>query len=61
MRHDSDVDLLLDFPDDRATSLAWGAAEEACRELGLRPDIRSVTQCSPAFLAHVVPDAEVLA
>jgi predicted nucleotidyltransferase len=57
LRYDSDVDLLLDFPDDEATSAAWGFAETACAALGLVHDIRPVALCGARFLAHVLPEA----
>ncbi len=60
MRWDSDVDLLLDFPDDDAASRAWNAAEAVCRDLGLVGDIRPVGLCGTAFLEHVLPRAVVL-
>lgn len=60
MRPDSDVDLLLDFPDD-TTPAAWTFAEMASAELNVRYDIRPVSLCDDRFLAHVLPHAVVLA
>jgi predicted nucleotidyltransferase len=57
LRHDSDVDLLLDFPDEATTRRAWELAEAACRDLGLRADIRPLEGCGGRFLAHVMPEA----
>jgi predicted nucleotidyltransferase len=51
MKWDSDVDILLDFPQ-AATSAAWTFAEQACRERDLdlgHPDDRR--------MLPVVPDA----
>lgn len=58
LRHDSDIDLLLDFPDDDADRRAWDAAEAACSRLKLPHDIRPVRWCSERFLQHVLPGAE---
>jgi predicted nucleotidyltransferase len=61
LRPDSDVDLLLDFPDDASTSAAWDVAETACEQLGLTCDIRPLTMCDARFLDHVLPEAAILA
>ena len=60
LRHGSDVDLLLDFPDDMASTAAWDAAEAACAALDLPCDIRPLRWCDARFLAHVLPGAEPL-
>lgn len=60
VRHDSDVDLLLDFPDARGRSAAWTFAETRCAALGLLCDIRPIEMCDARFLAHVLPEAKVL-
>jgi predicted nucleotidyltransferase len=60
MKWDSDVDLLLDFPED-AMSAAWVFAERACWDRDLDPDILSLGGCKPAFLEHIAPDVRVLA
>ncbi len=57
LRHDSDIDLLLDFPDETATAAAWSFAEEAAARLDLPADIRPIGLCSDRFLAHVLPAA----
>lgn len=59
LRHDSDVDLLVDFPD-AEQSAAWRFAEQACWDRGVTPDIRPFGWCSAEFLAHVLPDAVTL-
>lgn len=61
LRYDSDVDLLLDFPDDAATTAAWDAAERECANLGLQCDARPLAWCSAGFLQHVLPGAAPLA
>ncbi len=60
LRPDSDVDLLLDFPDGNATAAAWDFAEDECARLGLDCDIRPVAMCGLRFLAHVLPEARSL-
>ncbi len=57
LRYDSDIDLLLDFTDDAATTAAWDAAERECAGLGLECDARPLAWCSAAFLDHVLPGA----
>ncbi len=59
MRHDSDVDILADFPPD-ALDDAWVFAEEACWRLRLTPDIRPRAWCSRRFLDHIAHDAVTL-
>lgn len=59
MRHNSDIDILLDFPKD-ATDDAWVFAEDACRRHRLSPDIRPRSWCGPAFLDHIDRDIEVV-
>lgn len=60
LRWNSDVDLLLDFPDGDATAAAWGFAEDECARLGLDCDIRPLAWCEPRFLDHVLPEARSL-
>ena len=60
LRWDSDVDLLLDFPNRDATAAAWGFAEDECVRLGLDCDIRPIAMCEPRFLDHVLPEARSL-
>jgi predicted nucleotidyltransferase len=52
MRHDSDVDVLVDFPDATKTA-AWDFAESLARELALKLDLNEAGACSAAFLAHI--------
>lgn len=60
MRHDSDVDMLADFPPD-ALDDAWVFAEEACWRRNLTPDIRPRAWCSQRFLDHIARDRVTLA
>jgi predicted nucleotidyltransferase len=59
MKFHSDVDLLLDFPDDKLTD-AWNFAETACWDRGLEPDLLPYRWCKPAFLDHIRPDIIVV-
>jgi predicted nucleotidyltransferase len=60
MRWDSDVDLLVDFPDNDI-SAAWSFAEQACWDRALEVDILPYAGCKTAFLAHIASDSKVLA
>jgi predicted nucleotidyltransferase len=59
MRYHSDVDILVDFPDESLRD-AWRFAERACWDRTLEPDIMPYAWCSEAFLQHVAPDLEAL-
>jgi predicted nucleotidyltransferase len=59
IKYDSDVDLLLDFPDD-GLSEAWNFAETACWDRGLEPDLMPYRWCKQAFLDHVALDLQVI-
>lgn len=60
VRWDSDIDLLLDFPDHQRTSAAWTLVEQGCSRHDLACDVMPVAWCSPEFLAHVLPKAVAL-
>jgi Nucleotidyltransferase domain len=60
MRYDSDVDILVDFPE-ATLNEAWNFAEQACWDRDLDPDIMPYAWCKPAFLEHIRPDTVVLA
>jgi tRNA nucleotidyltransferase (CCA-adding enzyme) len=60
MKYDSDIDLLLDFPED-TLSEAWNFAETACWDRGVEPDLMPLSWCKQAFLDHVTPDFQVVA
>ena len=59
MRHDSDIDILIDFPVE-IISAARNFAEDLCIAAHLPADIFPITTHSPAFLDRVMPDALVL-
>jgi predicted nucleotidyltransferase len=59
MRYDSDVDLLLDFPEDRLSE-AWRYAEQVCRDLGLQPDLCPLAWYHADFVARVRDHAVTL-
>jgi predicted nucleotidyltransferase len=52
-RHDSDIDILVDFPDD-SVSDAWRFCEDACQKHKLKPDVRPKNLCSAKFLKGVM-------
>ena len=58
LHYDSDVDLLVDFPAP-ATSAAVDFVEETCARLNLPVDVQPKTWCKEAFLARIVPQAQV--
>jgi len=60
MRHDSDVDILADFPPE-AIDDAWVFAEEACWRRHLPPDIRPKSSVGRDFLDRIGKDLKVLA
>jgi len=60
MKHDSDVDLLLDFPEAKLGK-AWNFAETACSDRALEPDLMPYGWCRKVFLDHVAPDLRVIA
>jgi len=59
LHYDSDVDLLVDFPAP-ATSAAVDFVEETCARLNLRVDVQPKTWCKEAFLARIIPQAQVV-
>jgi predicted nucleotidyltransferase len=59
MKYHSDVDLLVDFPDE-AFGTAWDFAENACWDRGLEPDLLPYRGCKTAFLDHIAPDLRAL-
>jgi predicted nucleotidyltransferase len=60
MRHDSDVDILVDFPP-AALDDAWNFAERACWDRQLEPDITPFSWCKGRFLERITPDLKVVA
>ena len=60
LRHDSDVDILVDFPPN-GLDAAWTFAERACWDRDLDPDILPFAWCKGRFLERITPDLQVLA
>lgn len=58
-RFDSDVDILLDFSEADEPS-AREFAEEVCRRLDLKADVRSWRTASEKFLKHIERDMKVI-
>lgn len=56
LRYDSDIDVLVDFPDGRISE-AWRFFEDACRKEGLTPDVRPKNLCPPKFLEKALVGA----
>ncbi len=54
MRRDSDVDVLIDFPDEEADA-AWTFLEDLAREHGVPIDMHDIRWCSSRFLEHIRP------
>jgi len=59
LHYDSDVDLLVDFPEPQ-TSDAVDFVELTCARLKLRVDVQPRSWCKEAFLARIMPQAQVL-
>jgi predicted nucleotidyltransferase len=59
MKFPSDVDLLIDFPNE-AFAAAWGFAERACWDRGLEPDLLPYGGCKSDFLERIAVDVRVL-
>jgi hypothetical protein len=51
MRYDSDVDILVDFPED-ARGDAWNFAETACWDRGLEPDLYQAPLTATLSVRH---------
>jgi predicted nucleotidyltransferase len=56
MRHDSDFDVMIDFPPDRE-SAAWRVVEDACREADLPADILSTATTTSRFVEKILARA----
>ncbi len=59
MRHDSDLDILIDFPAGR-TADAWNFVEETCSENDIAPDIHDAATSKPAFVERIVAKGLIL-
>ncbi len=58
LRHNRDVDILLDFPQHYLPA-AYDAVETACRQLHLLADLRPAALVSAQFLDHIHPEMKV--
>lgn len=58
-RHDSDIDLLLDFPAEFEAE-AWRRAEATCAELNIEADIKPLAWCDDAFLERALAGAKTI-
>jgi predicted nucleotidyltransferase len=59
MRFDSDIDVLVDFPEDQMRD-AMNAAEDFCEDEGLPCDVLPFETRSRSFLDRVLPTAHEL-
>jgi predicted nucleotidyltransferase len=59
VRHDSDLDLLIDFPPD-GEAAAFSYVEEACSTLGIPADLRPFRYCSERFLSRIAAEMKVI-
>ena len=59
MRYDSDLDILIDCPADRAPE-AWDFVERICAEADIAPDIHDASTSRPAFVERVTAKGLVL-
>lgn len=60
MRVGSDVDVIADFPDDRAAHAACRFLDDTCLALGLSPDARPLGWVSAAVLARAEAEGIVM-
>ena len=60
MRFDSDLDVLVDFPETEAPA-AWDFVEDACSRARLDPDIHDASTSKAAFVARIMSKGVVLA
>ena len=59
LRHDSDVDVVADFPSD-ISSEAWDYAEERAAALGLKPDVHQLSWMGERLSERIVQEGLVL-
>lgn len=59
VRHDSDLDLLIDFPPD-GEAAAFSYVEDACSTLDIPADLRPFRYCSERFLRHIAGEMKVI-
>jgi predicted nucleotidyltransferase len=53
MRHDSDFDVIVDFPFD-AEADAWREVEDACGRHGIKPDVLPVSMTKKSFIDRIM-------
>jgi len=59
VRHDSDLDLPIDFPPD-GEAAAFTYVEDACSTLDIAADLRAFSYCSARFLHHIAGEMKVI-
>jgi len=59
VRHDSDLDLPIDFPPD-GEAAAFTDVEDACSTLDIAADLRAFGYCSARFLDNVAGEMKVI-
>jgi predicted nucleotidyltransferase len=59
MRHDSDLDVLVDFGQAESAA-AWRFVEEICRQAGIEADIHDAATSKAPFVARARADGLVL-
>jgi predicted nucleotidyltransferase len=52
MRHNSDFDVIVDFPPGEETA-AWHAVEESCARHGIKPDILPASMTKQSFIERI--------
>lgn len=59
VRADSDIDILIDFPEERLNE-AWSFAEDCARSAGIELDIMPLAWCKPEFVRRIQDHARSL-
>ncbi|RBP09243.1 nucleotidyltransferase-like protein [Roseiarcus fermentans] len=59
-RYDSDVDLLIDFPE-AFEAEAWRLAEALCAEMKIESDIKPMAWCTEPFQRRVLAESRIIA
>lgn len=58
-RHDSDIDVLVDFPPEFEAE-AWRRVEAACADLRIEADIKPLAWCAEAFRDQILIGARTI-
>lgn len=53
MRHDSDFDVIVDFPPE-AEADAWREVEDACGRHGIKPDVLPASMTKKSFISRIM-------